>query len=162
MIYSPWIWSIKHDPRPKWYFPSRDVIHRFFLVSVSGSRCSTVVWRWPSAAPRICNTPTSRYDQNIFCSGGTSFEPAILLIKWRFPTTICKILSGFFFQERFDEWQLTKGKAKEVASTLEPYVAIDVDEVAVERTSTKQKTKGRIIWCEETLLDDESFFGGTT
>ena len=50
-----------------------------------------------------------------------------------------------WLQERFDEWQLTKGKAKEVASTLEPYVAIDVDEVAVERTSTKQKTKGRII-----------------
>ena len=49
-----------------------------------------------------------------------------------------------FFQERFDEWQLTKAKTKDVATTLEPYVAIDVDEVAVERTSTKQKTKGRV------------------
>ena len=52
----------------------------------------------------------------------------------------------FWFQERFDEWQLTKAKTKgESVTTLEPYVAIDVDEVAVERTSTKQKTKGRII-----------------
>ena len=51
----------------------------------------------------------------------------------------------FCFQERFDEWQLTKAKTKgESVTTLEPYVAIDVDEVAVERTSTKQKTKGRI------------------
>ena len=48
-------------------------------------------------------------------------------------------------QERFDEWQLTKAKAtQEKGTTLEPYVAIDVDEVAVERTSTKQKTKGSI------------------
>ena len=62
----------------------------------------------------------------------------------RLKVTICgaKDLQHTKLTERFDEWQLTKAKTKEVTS-LEPYVAIDVDEVAVERTSTKQKTKAR-------------------
>ena len=57
----------------------------------------------------------------------------------------------FVLQERFDEFQLTKAKTKEATTTLEPYVAIDVDEVAVERTSTKQKTKGRMSECNATI-----------
>ena len=74
------------------------------------------------------------------------FEPAIsqnISSKFRNSNLPRELL--FWFQERFDEWQLTKAKTKgESVTTLEPYVAIDVDEVAVERTSTKQKTKGRI------------------
>jgi len=61
----------------------------------------------------------------------------------RLKVTICgaKDLQHTNLTERFDEFQLSKAKTKEAATTLEPYVAIDVDEVAVERTSTKQKTK---------------------
>ena len=36
------------------------------IFHFSGSRCSTVGWRWPSAAPRTCSTPTSRYGQKVW------------------------------------------------------------------------------------------------
>lgn len=64
------------------------------------------------------------------------------MFNGRLKITICgaKNFKATEFMNRFET--ITLGAVKKEPD-LEPYVAIDVDEVAIERTSTKSKTKVR-------------------